>query len=71
MSKCIFGGFWGCQLTGGASLLVEHVSAFMLSHPGAFIHSSIHPSVLPSMAEEMIVLNETFACNRYPAKHHG
>ena len=26
MSKCIFGGFWGCQLTGGASLLVEHVN---------------------------------------------
>ena len=26
MLKCIFGGFWGCQLTRGASLLVEHVS---------------------------------------------
>ena len=28
MLKCIFGGFWGCQLTGGASLLVEHVTGF-------------------------------------------
>ena len=23
----IFGGFWGCQLTGGTSLLVEHITA--------------------------------------------